>query len=91
MRDVLHYEEERITSVTPPKTRECDHVGQHGEIMFKRGYRDGLAGLNMSSTPTEYMEGWMQGRRERIEERLRCPWLAEYESSQGVSGSIPDS
>jgi hypothetical protein len=40
------------------------------DIMYRRGKRDGLAGLNMSSTSNEYQKGWSDGRRERIEKKL---------------------
>ena len=41
------------------------------ELSYQRGYRDGLAGLNMSSTPAAYVQGWQDGRRQRIENQLR--------------------
>jgi len=47
------------------------------ELMFKRGKRDGLAGLNMSSTSEDYRKGWIEGRREWLEEKLRYRDLEE--------------
>jgi len=41
------------------------------ELSYQRGYRDGLAGLNMSSTPPSYQRGYIDGRRKRLEDQLR--------------------
>lgn len=41
------------------------------ELRYHRGKRDGRAGLNPSSTSPDYMRGWRQGRRIRIEQKLR--------------------
>jgi len=41
------------------------------ELMYQRGERDGLAGLNASSTSADYMKGYTAGRRARIERNLR--------------------
>jgi hypothetical protein len=35
-------------------------------LMQERGHRDGLAGLNPSSTNEDYMTGYGEGRRERV-------------------------
>lgn len=40
--------------------------------MYQRGERDGLAGLNPSSTSADYMKGYGEGRRTRIERNLRA-------------------
>ncbi len=50
-------------------TRESFDLPSREDIMFKRGERDGLAGLNMSSTSKEYHEGWIQGRRAYLENK----------------------
>ena len=41
------------------------------ELMYRRGERDGRAGLNPSSTSADYMKGYAEGRRTRIEQSLR--------------------
>ena len=41
------------------------------ELRHQRGNRDGRAGLNPSSTSSDYMRGYVQGRRVRIERSLR--------------------
>jgi hypothetical protein len=41
------------------------------ELMYRRGDRDGRAGLNPSSTSPDYMKGYVEGRRSRIERNLR--------------------
>ena len=41
------------------------------ELRYQRGERDGRAGLNPSSTSPDYMRGYKQGRRTRIEQSLR--------------------
>ncbi len=41
-------------------------------LMYQRGERDGLAGLNPSSTSADYMKGYGEGRRTRIERNLRA-------------------
>jgi hypothetical protein len=41
------------------------------ELRYRRGERDGRAGLNPSSTSADYMKGYVQGRRTRIERSLR--------------------
>lgn len=40
-------------------------------LMYERGYRHGLEGLNPSSTGSDYMKGYGEGRRTRIENKLR--------------------
>jgi hypothetical protein len=40
------------------------------DLMYSRGKRDGLAGLDMSSTSADYMKGHLEGRRIRIEKQL---------------------
>ncbi len=37
------------------------------DIMYRRGYRDGLAGLSPSSTPASYFQGYIAGQSERID------------------------
>lgn len=54
------------------------------EIMYARGERDGLNGLNMSSTSADYHKGWLDGRRKRIEDRLRMPALPPRETLYGM-------
>lgn len=41
------------------------------ELMYRRGMRDGLAGLNPSSTSEDYIKGYFDGRRARIERQIR--------------------
>lgn len=41
------------------------------ELRYRRGERDGRAGLNPSSTSADYMEGYLEGRRNRVERSLR--------------------
>ena len=41
------------------------------ELMYRRGERDGRAGLNPSSTSADYMKGYVEGRRTRIERSMR--------------------
>jgi hypothetical protein len=41
------------------------------DLMYCRGKRDGLEGLNPSSTSDEYMKGYIDGRRIRLEQKLR--------------------
>ncbi len=41
------------------------------DLMYRRGERDGLAGLNPSSTSADYMRGYVEGRRARLEKNLR--------------------
>ena len=42
------------------------------QLMQQRGERDGLAGLNPSSTSADYMKGYWEGRRVRSERNLRA-------------------
>jgi hypothetical protein len=41
------------------------------ELMYRMGERHGLEGLSPSSTSSEYMKGYVQGRRTRIEKSVR--------------------
>jgi hypothetical protein len=52
------------------------------DIMYQRGERDGLAGLNMSSTSQRYVDGWTEGRRIRVEKRIQFPWLDELDKDE---------
>lgn len=45
--------------------------GANDSLMYKRGERDGLAGLGPSSTSRDYMRGYGDGRRARWELRER--------------------
>lgn len=40
------------------------------KLMYDMGNRDGLAGLNPSSTSSEYLRGFVDGRRKRIEKKV---------------------
>ena len=48
-----------------------DKTNSAADLMYKRGNRDGLFGLNANSTSAEYIEGWQEGRRKRIEDEIR--------------------
>ena len=41
---------------------------------YRRGERDGRAGLNPSSTTSEYMQGWVQGRSVGLTRSLCDYW-----------------
>lgn len=43
--------------------------------MYLCGQRDGLEGLNPSSTSVDYLKGYWEGRRERLERKMRYDWL----------------
>jgi hypothetical protein len=41
------------------------------KLMYSRGERDGLAGLSPSCTAIDYWNGYVEGRRTRIELKVR--------------------
>ena len=54
--------------VTPAEIQERDKIKN---IHFRRGERDGLAGMSPSSASVEYMNGYAKGYRTRAERNLR--------------------
>jgi hypothetical protein len=50
-----------------------------GELMRRRGERDGKDGFNPSSTSPDYFRGYLEGRRFRVEQKIRYgEKIAEY-------------
>jgi len=54
----------------PPSQTE-QSINNANELRYQRGYRDGHKGLNMSSTTSEYRQGYIDGRRIKLEEKIR--------------------
>lgn len=52
---------------------------EYSEIMYQRGKRDGLDGLNMSSTPAEYLKGYIEGHRILNERKLMLYYRGNYD------------